>query len=121
MEIRNQEFYFSISILKRVNENDSKSLIKKVHSTLIVYARIVKSSNRKDNSIEIEIVQVYPFCKRFHFFENEKKSKWHDFMCLLYKSFNFRVKYQKQLGCLPSGGASDFLKPMQVWPSIIYK
>ena len=71
LKIKNQEFYFSISILKRENENDSKSLIKKVHSTLIVYARIVKSSNRKDNSIEIEIVQVYPFCKRFHFFENE--------------------------------------------------
>ena len=75
LKIKNLEFYFSISILKRENENDPKSPIKKVHSTLIVYARIVKSSNRNDSSIEIEIVQVYPFCKRFHFFEDENNSK----------------------------------------------
>jgi len=87
-KIKNLDIYFSISILKRENESDPKSLIKKVHSTLIVHARLVKSSNRKnDNSIEIEIVQVYAFCKRFHFFEDENSNSKDMILCAYYTNY----------------------------------
>ena len=67
-KIQNLEVFFSVSILKEEND-DSNLSMKNVFSSLIAHARLVRSSNRNDKSIEVEIVQVYAFCQRFHFLE----------------------------------------------------
>ena len=65
-KIKNLEIFFSISILKRENDIENK-----VHSSLVVNARIIRSTSKNNRSVEIEIVKVYAFCKRFHFFEED--------------------------------------------------
>ena len=72
LKVKQMDIYIVISVLKKETEDDYKlNIARRIQSNLIVHAKIVKSANRNDKSIEIEIVQVFPFCKRFQFFEEE--------------------------------------------------
>ena len=69
IKINGNEIYFSISALRKFDE---VKLSPGIASSLFVYSRIITTSNRKDNNIELEIISVFPFCKKIVFFEDNK-------------------------------------------------